>query len=394
MGRKKYEGIEFRTKTTIEITFSYQGKRRRESIKLKPSPANLRAASIHRGEILAAISKGEFDYAVTFPNSKHAAEFSAQQIETITVETLLVNWLHAKTPTISSSSLKDYRNTINKQLIPRFGELKLDELSRQDIIDWIIEKDVSNKRIGNLLSPLRAALNDAVNDELVDRNILFEWKYKTKEKPKDDPIDPFTAEEQTAILSKLNGHGYNLVKFAFWTGLRTSELCALQWKNIDWNGSRFFVSQAMTQAASEAETTKTKTSKRYVKLLPPALEALKAQKELSFFHESGCVFLNPRTNEPWTGDAPIRRTLWTHALKSAGVRYRYPYQTRHTYASMMLSSGEQPLWVASQLGHNGPEMLNRNYGKWMPSATPDAGSKAVQIFYNNGATKLPQSKRK
>jgi integrase len=38
-------------------------------------------------------------------------------------------------------------------------------------------------------------------------------------------------------------------------------------------------------------------------------------------------------------------------LKAANIPYRNPYQTRHTYASMMLSAGENPMWVASQMGY-------------------------------------------
>ena len=100
-------------------------------------------------------------------------------------------------------------------------------------------------------------------------------------------------------------------------------------------------------------------------------------------HPSERVFLNPRTDEPWTGDQPIRRTLWTHALKRAGVRYRRPYQTRHTYASMMLSAGESPLWVAQQMGHSDWTMIARVYGRWIPDADPNAGDKAVEIFGTN-----------
>jgi integrase len=34
--------------------------------------------------------------------------------------------------------------------------------------------------------------------------------------------------------------------------------------------------------------------------------------------------------------------------RDAEVRYRYPYQMRHTYVSMMLSAGENPAWIARQ----------------------------------------------
>jgi len=43
-------------------------------------------------------------------------------------------------------------------------------------------------------------------------------------------------------------------------------------------------------------------------------------------------------------------------LRRAGVRYRNPYQTRHTFASQLLISGEPELLVAKLLGHTTTEM--------------------------------------
>jgi integrase len=106
----------------------------------------------------------------------------------------------------------------------------------------------------------------------------------------------------------------------------------------------------MTEASKGgAEISKTAAGRRAVKLLGPALAALKAQKGHTF-SAGDEVFQNPRTLKRWAGDGPIRKTMWGHAVKKAGVRYRRPYQTRHTYASMMLSASEHPMWVAQQIG--------------------------------------------
>lgn len=72
--------------------------------------------------------------------------------------------------------------------------------------------------------------------------------------------------------------------------------------------------------------------------------------------------------------------IWRSALKRAGVRHRNPYQTRHTYASMMLSAGEHPMWVAKQMGYADWTMIARVYGRWMPSADTEAGNRAVEKF--------------
>jgi integrase len=238
-----------------------------------------------------------------------------------------------------------------------------------------------NKRIANVLSVLRSALQDALIDELIENNPLAGWTYRKTEPPKyEDEVDPFDSTEQQAILRQLEGQAKNLIQFALWTGLRTSELVALNWPDIDFERGEIRVRRAQTQAAKNVdETTKTKAGIRSVKLLPPALAALVDQKKHTWLKNQE-VFQNPRTGERWTGDQPIRKTLWIYAVKRAGVRYRNPYQTRHTYASMMLSAGEHPMWVAHQMGHADWGMIRRIYGHWIPEADTTAGNRAVEMF--------------
>lgn len=140
------------------------------------------------------------------------------------------------------------------------------------------------------------------------------------------------------------------------------------------------ISRAMTQAAGgEAEGTKTAAERWSVKLLRPPLEALTAQKAYTLLADDE-VFQNPRTRERWAADQSIRKTMWHPARKKVGFRYRRPYQTRHTYASIMLSAGEHPMWVAQQIGHSDWTMITRVYGRWMPDANRDTGQKAESIW--------------
>lgn len=132
---------------------------------------------------------------------------------------------------------------------------------------------------------------------------------------------------------------------------------------------------------------KTKAGEREVKLFPPAIEALQNQKQFTFL-ENKRVFHNPQTNKAWETDAQIRRTLWIPALKQAGVAYRNPYQTRHTYASTLLSVGENPLWVAKQMGHKDWGMIRRVYGRWIPEIDNTAGSKIMKFWSQNGHKEL------
>lgn len=381
MGRDG-RGVRAVSDSSIEITFMYRGVRCRERISLKPTATNLKKAQQHKAAVEHAITNGTFDYGVTFPNSARAEKF-APEASRETLAGFLARWLDGKRKHVSSSTWDGYRKIVELRLVPALGTVMVVDLRRKAVKDWLDTLSVSNKTLGNIQSCLRSALNDAVDEELIELNPVAGWTYSRKGEVKDDDVDPFTTEEQQAIVGALEGQARNLVQFAFWTGMRTSELVGLDWGDVDWLRGEVYVARAITQAAKgKAEVTKTATGKRAIKLLGPAMEALKAQKKFTFLAGAE-VFQNPRTQERWAGDAPIRKTMWRHALKKAGVRYRRPYQTRHTFASMMLSAGEHPMWVAHQMGHSDWTMIARVYGRWMPSSNHDAGKKAVERFGSN-----------
>jgi len=242
------------------------------------------------------------------------------------------------------------------------------------------------------LIPLRGMLADAFADGVIDRDPMN--RVKNLEVRQEDP-EPFTFEEQQRILDALPDQGRNLIQFAFWTGLRTSELIALEWGDIDRVRNTVYVQRACVRG--KLKFPKTRSGKREVMLLPKAIEALESQMACTF-KKGKHIFHNPETNKPWSSDVKIRYPLWTKALKAAGVRYRNPYQTRHTYASMLLSAGENPAWIAKQMGHTNMNMVMQKYGRYMPDHDPLAGQKIIsrmsQIGHNlEGEKKKPRNSR-
>ncbi len=391
---RKGTGVDIVSDSSYEITFHYQGQRCRERIKAKPCPANTRKITQFRAAILHAIEKGEFDYVKSFPDSKHAARFAERPGDVLTVEIYFDRWLKRKKAEVKASTYQGYYGIVNRFVIPQFGKLHLSDLKRAAIRDWLAtfddqkEKKVSNKRLSNIQSCVRSALADAVGDEIIEANPLAGYTYSRVELPvegePDDDVDPFTPEEQAAIVAKMRPGESTLTQFFLWTGLRSSEAIALNWSDVDFMAGVVRVRRAITrEAKGVAEYPKSDAGRRDVKMLAPARAALLAQKALTFMAElDGPVFVNPTTRERFSGSHQIWK-VWQTALKHAGVRYRRPYQTRHTYASMMLSAGENPMWVAKQMGHADWTMIARVYGHWMPSADVNAGSKAVERFAGN-----------
>ncbi|SFM55731.1 site-specific integrase [Nitrosomonas communis] len=376
MGGNKYPGVRESSDSSIEIDFYYKGQRCRERLPLKPSPVNLKKASQHRAAILNAIDAGTFDYSYTFPESKNALKFASSQY---TVKTYLTEWLTNKQPILKASTYNEYKKIIEHEIIPKFGDKLLASLSRADVRTWVASMNWTNSRISNILSPLRTALKEATHDDLIQSNPLLGWSYRRNEAPeKEDHVDPFTQEEQQAIINAATGQIRNQCIVFFWTGMRTSELVALEWADIDWARKKIKINKAKTEYADSDEKTKTVKGRREIDMLPPVEQALINQKQYTLLCNNK-VFHDPNYNEPWKGDKAIRIRIWVPLLKKAGVRYRNPYQTRHTFASMMLSAGENLAWLSAQMGHSNVLITAKIYARWIPMDGKQ-GSKALELY--------------
>lgn len=74
----------------------------------------------------------------------------------------------------------------------------------------------------------------------------------------------------------------------------------------------------------------------------------------------------------------LRHRAWYPGLDRAKLRKRTMYQTRHSFASSMLSHGEDPLWVARMLGHTTLDMIFRHYGKFIRNRARRDGTRFLK----------------
>lgn len=361
----KYRGIESRGES-IRLHFTYQGIRCRETLKLPPTKANLQYAVNLRGAILRDIARNTFDYANYFPESARAALSGRGRV--LTVKDALGEFITSARKGCAHSTYRDYLSAVNYYLVPHFGDKTLAEVTAADIRAWITTLNISNKRINNILIPLRQVFLEAFEDQVIDRNPMA--RVRNLKVVHDDP-DPFEPDQVRAILEASAGQERALFLFAFWTGLRVGELIALEWQDIDFKHGRVHVRRSRTRGHLKAP--KTSSSVRLVDLLPPASEALQAQRAHTRL-AAGAVFHNPYRGRAWDTDLQVRNAF-KRACARAGIAYKSIKQTRHTYASALLSAGEDPAWVARQLGHTNPAFTMRVYARWIPAWRPDAGNK-------------------
>lgn len=177
-------------------------------------------------------------------------------------------------------------------------------------------------------------------------------------------MNPFNPIEIHKLLSVAQGQIKNLFQFAFYTGLRTSELIGLRWEDVELEKSVVHIKRAVV--CGKEKGTKTKSSVRDVLLGPTALKALRSQEGYTRPFE-GRVFHNPKKNRPWSSADQLRKRAWAPLFELTNVPYRNLYQIRHTFASMMVSGGENFTWVSKQMGHETTQTTSRFYVRWIPN---------------------------
>lgn len=114
---------------------------------------------------------------------------------------------------------------------------------------------------------------------------------------------------------------------------------------------------------------KTDGSTRDVVMSRPVFDALKEQFKVT--GDGDLVFCS-RSRTP-VDNRNFDTRIWRPLLRQLRLQQRRPYEMRHTAATFWLSSGENPEWVAAQLGHTTTTMLFRTYSRFVPNLTRQDG---------------------
>lgn len=355
MKASQYPGISV-GKHSIRMEFLFKGRRCRETVRVEPTPENLKLVKRKRDRVQMKIDFGEFDYAAEFPESKLAFEFSDNKAALLNIAEMCEQWFKQSHKNWAYSTLKANSGRMDNHLLPNFGHIRVCDFKPSHFREWQRKTKLNPKTANEVHSLLSQAFDYLVYDDIIERNPMKSVKRLRAERKE---VHPFNSDERERILSALpEGYARDFYEFAFWTGLRTGEQIGLKWEYVDLERGVIFIRESVVKGRRAG--TKTVGSKRTHEL---HLNALAILNRLPI--RTGYVFRDPRSYEPWTSDGVPRERFWQPALKRARVRYLKPYACRHTYASTMLSQGENPMRVAEQMGHKDWGMIRKVYGRWI-----------------------------
>ena len=366
----------------------FHGVECRERIDLVPTPPNIRYAINRRAEILSKIEREKFNYADEFPLSANARRFGAVSSTRLMAD-LFDEHEQLVAPTVEASTWLGYSKIIKNYLRPWFGHVRARDLTNVMIEQKLLAAGITLKTARNIVSVLNAPLERAMGSRELETNPLYRVKLKViwpKEKRSSGwRPDPFSFKEMTAIFGACrNDEEADYWRAAFGTGMRTSEQIILPWSHVDLAtiaGVKIEVAEVLGMDGMVKKGPKTDAGRRVIPFTAGALEAFQRQFKRTGT-EGGRVFRDARYMSPWRGEQPLRKR-WSVILKKAEVRYRNPYQTRHTFGSVMLAAGHSQERVAGWMGHESTEMLQRHYGRWIEQGSDPDTRAALDAFFSH-----------
>ncbi len=306
---------------------------------------------------------------------KLSASYIDPKLSRTTVGEYFADWA-ARQPW-RESSRSSVTSLFTRHVLPPLGRRPLGSLKPGELESWAMGLPLAARTARQIAQYLSTMLEAAVKDGLIARNPAHGTKRPTVDA---GPIVPFTDVEVDALRQASPEWFRVAVTLGLGAGLRQSEASGLTLERIDFLRRTLTVDRQLVTPTRAGEATfgppKTKRSYRTVPLADAVVASLARHVELFGTGRDG-LLLHGQDGRP------IRRQyfgdIWQELRARAGLPRARFHDTRHTYASVLLSGGVSVAAAAEYLGHS-PAVLLGVYAHLMP-ADHDRARSAVEAAF-------------
>src|SRR5215204_3733641 len=284
--RTRHPGIYKRGRRYVVVFRGSDGRQRKEAVRTLEEARKLKAARA------ADVARGEFH-----PQSRERFRDYAE------------SWVERYQGTgrrgFRESTRDDYRRLLREFAFPFFDDRRrrrLSEVTPSDVaafIGWLCderamadlehehvvaqaeatgrkpskrrrsERHLSDSTVRNILNPVRACFSTAVREGKVRHNPTIDASLPHRERVADEDgeeVRPLTREQLAAFLAVVHPRHRTVFRLLAATGLRISELIALQWRHLRLDGSEPCVRVRRALVRGRIEPPKSRHGKRDVPL--------------------------------------------------------------------------------------------------------------------------------
>jgi integrase len=371
-------------KGRLYYDFYFKGVRCTETSGLEATKENRKKAEKYMKLIAAEIDNQVFQYEHHFPHGAKITTFTTRQ-EDLPFNRYFADWMAGKV--LKESTRRNWESAFWKHLYPYFKDRPMSTISRAEIRRFqkiMVDKGLEPSTINDKpMKVLRMMFHQAYVDEVIPKNPTLGVRRLAQGMT---DVDPFTIEERDEIIEGFRRYAPQYVNYVicgFWTGWRPNEAGALKWNRVDFRQGKVLIREG--RVLRQTGIPKSAGSLRDIDMLPPTAEALTAQKALSWLL-GGYVFLDDKQRP--VDQELFRQKVWAPMLKRLGLRYRPPYQMRHTFATLAISVGENINWVARMLGHKSPVVTLEKYNRFVPNLTRTDGKALLGAYLPGNVSRL------
>jgi integrase len=272
------------------------------------------------------------------PKAARAARVKDLEAGATTVAAFAERWLAEYVRTkLKPRTVADYERLVEQKIGPALGHLIVGRVAKEDLLRFHADMKSTPRRANYTIATVRALMSYAEDCGLRPplsnpaRRIKMYREHARERFLSEDEIgkaaDAITAAQ---MERKIGPHAAAGLRLALFTGARSGEIMAAQWRHVDWDRKLIRLPDSKTNEP------------RTIHLSDAAIEVIRPLPRVGKFIVAGA-----KEDEPYKN---LSRA-WIVARQYAGLHDVRLHDLRHSYASLAAAHGVSLQMIGKLLGH-------------------------------------------
>src|SRR5581483_3855150 len=286
-------------------------------------------------------------------------------------------WQETVVPMYKHSTALVHVHLLGKHILPRFGEMDVDKITRQEIQAWIayLNRQFAPKTVDHLHDILSAVLRTAMNWGYISENPALGVEMPALKTVR--PKFALTQEQVDQLLSRLPLLARTMVGLDILTGIRRGELFALRWKNVDWDARNLTINEAVYEGVFSSP--KTNAGNRVIPLCDFAIDLLSEWRAATKSTSMEDLVFSTRFGKPLSPNNVLRRSVFP-VCADLGLPNVTWLTFRRTYSSWAHDKGIPDKVIAKLMGHTNVNITLNVYTQVMDASLRVAAERIGSDF--------------